>query len=146
MADLIAHTLSNTFRVTNEVAFLEWCQRRHLRVHITTHPALLVDVGVAEEPVTVFSIQSREGETWPFYDHEDEDEYEIEIEKELAAFLHPEDVAILLEIANEGDRYVGGVATAVHSDGRSITLTLQSIYQLAKEQFGPNLNIAEALY
>lgn len=144
MVDLITHTLSNTFRVNNEAAFLKWCEHRQLRVHQTTHPAQLFDVAVAEEPVTVFSIQSREGETWPTFDHGDKAVYEIE--KELAAFLHPEDVAILFEIANEGDRYIGGGATAVHPDGRCITLSLQSIYQLAKEQFGPNLNIAEVLY
>lgn len=52
------------------------------------------------------------------------------------------DVAIVIFVANEGLRYVGGGAAAINSRGETVTVHLDSIYDLAKP-LGTTISAAE---
>lgn len=49
----------------------------------------------------------------------------------LAEHLMPDYVAVVMEIGSEGLRYLIGEAYAINSEGQSISLTLDEIYQRA---------------
>jgi hypothetical protein len=81
---------------------------------------------------------------WPFCNWEND--CELDLAKELAAHLDPRDVAILFEIGCEKLRYLVGRATAIHTDGSTVHVSLNDIYQEAVREFGSDFNITEARY
>lgn len=135
MADFFVHTISNQFRVKDPAAFFAWCESRELTVD---------EQKDEETGDRYFILTARDNGTWPDADYDEE--IEIDFRAELASHLHPGDVAVLLEIGNEPSRYIGGVATAIHPDGRVVRVALQDIYGLAAATFGSGMNINEALY
>ena len=67
----------------------------------------------------------------------------IDLPSEVAKHLADNEVAILIEIGHEKLRYLVGTAQAVHSDGRSISLSLCDIYRQAEDEFGVTPTRAE---
>lgn len=132
MSDFIGHTISNMFRVKDAAAFRAWCRRRELETwHADPGPDGRVYHGIA----------ARVGETWPCMDFATGEA--IDFAAELA--VHLLDVAIIIEAGFEPNRYVGGLAKAVHPDGREvIVIDLFDIYLRAREAWG--LDVNEALY
>lgn len=135
MASYTAAARSNYFRVKNPKAFRRWCDRLNLDI--------LMPDDAGPEPFFAITPSSDTG-SWPSF-HPDTDE-EIDIHQELAPHLDPRDVAILMQSGHEKLRFITGFATAVHADGRCITISLRDIYDRAREEFGQDLSITEAIY
>ena len=62
---------------------------------------------------------------------------------DLAAHLEEEQTIILMEVGSEAYRYLVGAATALHSNGETITVSLQEIYDRAREAFGNSFTQAQ---
>jgi hypothetical protein len=135
MANYYATTRSNYFRVKDAKAFEAWCKKRFL------------DVWTSEDHPDCYAIAANDngdGSGWPHFDSETDDD--IDFTTELAEHLDERDVAVLFEIGNEKLRYLVGVATAVNSNGRSVSVNLDEIYDRAKATLGSDLAITEATY
>lgn len=133
MANYYATTRSNYFRVKNTEAFLDWCSERSLE-----HWA------GGRENFHAISADNGDYSGWPSWDHAED--HEIDFAAELAEHLDPRDVAVLLESGSEKLRYITGVATAVHPNGETVTITLADIYKEAQEAFGDDMTVTEAIY
>lgn len=136
MANYTAAARSNYFRVKNPKAFRRWCDRLNLDI-------IQPDEG---GPEPFFAITPSDDDTgcWPSF-HPESDE-EIDINHEFAPHLDPRDVAILMQSGHEKLRYITGFAIAVHADGRTLSISLHDIYDRAREEFGQDLSITEAIY
>jgi len=138
MANYYATTRSNYFRVRDAEAFKAWCA--DLNLTFWTKEA---------GSDTYYAITSDTGDScgWPSQRWEGDDDcgdyVEIDLHGELANMLHPENVAVLFEIGSEKLRYLVGVATAVHPDGRLHSVNLADIYEEARCAF-PGVNVSEA--
>jgi hypothetical protein len=132
MANYEATTRSNYFRVKNRTAFKKWCSKRGLEFWTKD-----------DKKPGPFAISGNDG-YWPSSDPETGDE--IDIMTELAHHLDPRDIAIFFEVGYEKLRYLVGCATAVHPDGRSVSVNLNDIYERAKAEFGSQMSISEAEY
>ena len=77
---------------------------------------------------------------------DDNDEPADDLCESLAQHLKEGEVAILFELGHEKLRYLVGAATAVHSSGRRIDLTLAEIYTRARDAFGETAVITEVNY
>jgi len=75
---------------------------------------------------------------WPSYDVED---CEIDFAAELAEHLDPRDVAILFEVGANRHRYIIGQATAIHADGRSVSINIRDIYGAAAGLIEPGMQV-----
>jgi hypothetical protein len=62
--------------------------------------------------------------------------------EELALHLADEEVAVLQEVGAENLRFVNGYAIAVNNKGERRDISLENIYDLAKE-LGSNITKAE---
>jgi hypothetical protein len=134
MANYIAITRSNYFRVKDAQAFEAWCHK--LGVEFWTR-------GAQDEAFYAITGVKHNG-GWPSF--QPDTDVEIAFATELAAHLDPRDVAILFEIGWEKLRYVVGVATALHADGSTVSISLDDIYAEAVREFGSDLNITEGSY
>jgi hypothetical protein len=136
MANYVAATRSNYFRVKDTAAFEAWCNKRDLDFWTKA----------VDEMGDCYPISADTGDCagWPCYDSGTRDEFAIT--DELATQLDPRDVAILVEIGSEKQRYLAGYATAVHPDGRTVSVSLTDIHERATQAFGPTLGITEAAY
>jgi hypothetical protein len=125
---------SNYFRVKDEAAFRLWAQQRHLYVS---------QAQVEGQPLFMIEPMSDEN-GWPsyWYDREADEEHDCDIPEELAAFLDAGDVGVLLEVGNEGSRYVAGTAVAVNAQGGQRRVSLDDIYEKAAD-LGPRVTKAE---
>ena len=137
MANYTATARSNYFAVKDAEAFKEWCATRGLDVWQGS------DDNAARFAIAP-GIQSDCG-GWPELKG-DENEPADDLCESLAQHLREGEVAILLELGHEKLRYLVGAATAVHSSGRRIDLTLAEIYTQAREAFGEAAVITEANY
>ena len=129
MADYIAHFRTNSFQTKDPAAFVDW---------VATIPGLEAHKSDPERKDSAFTIY-REGSEPQFT----EDDVMIDLSVELAKHLADGEVAILMEIGHEKLRYLVGTAQAVHSDGRSIALSLCDIYRMVEKEFGVATNRAE---
>ena len=73
----------------------------------------------------------------------DVDYEDIYLAEELAPHLEDGEIAVLMEAGAEKQRYIGGWAIAVHSDGRVVSINLNDIYGLAEKEFGKRPTPAE---
>lgn len=135
MANYTAAARSNYFRVKNQKAFRRWCKVFDLDI-------LMPDED-GPEPFFAITPSSDTG-SWPGF-HPDTDE-EFDIHHALAPHLDPRDIAILMHAGHEKLRYITGFATAVHADGRTVSISLRDIYDRAREEFGQDLSITEAIF
>lgn len=131
---------SNYFRVKDEAAFRTWADSRGLDA-IASDNNVLVAGGTPER---LFFISPLDGGPWPsdYCDPETEADRDFDLVAELAQHLHPEDVAVLMEVGYEGSRYVAGVALAVNAQGQTRRVCLDDIYELAKD-LGRQVTLAE---
>jgi len=136
MANYTAAARSNYFRVKNQNAFRRWCDRLNLEI-------LKPD---EDGPQPFFAIAPSDDDTgcWPSLHPESDEEFDIP--HELALHLDPRDVAILMQSGHEKLRYITGFATVVRADGRTFSISLLDIYDRAREEFGQDLSITEAIY
>jgi hypothetical protein len=137
MANYYATARSNYFRVKDVAAFKAWCAKRYLDFWTSRDE----DIG---ERYAISPSEYGDGAGWPHYDTDEDDDFDFAAE--LAEHLVSKDVAILLEVGSEKLRYLIGYATAVQSDGRTVHVNLDEIYDKAKAAFGPNANITDATY
>jgi hypothetical protein len=137
MANYTATARSNYFAVKDTTAFEAWCKERDLKFWQGTHD------NVARYAITPNDMSDTGG--WP--EHLDEDGDLIEdLCDALAAHLVVGEVAVLFEIGNEKLRYLIGTATAVHSSGKRVDISLSEIYTRARDAFGEDAAITEANY
>ena len=121
--NLIGRFRSNYFAVKDRAAFEEWCQRLDLRLLVRDDDPNLVG----------FLNDGNEGGIpWTQTSVAEEDENDIDFIGELGAFLIGGQVAIVIEIAYEGYRYLGGVAYAINSNGEQKHIDLADIMTLAE--------------
>ena len=71
-----------------------------------------------------------------------ESEVEIDFMEELGLYLADEEVAVLQECGSENLRYVNGYAIAVNNKGERREISINKIYDLAKE-LGSKITRAE---
>ena len=142
MANYVANTRTNYFRVKDAAAFLAWCKELELEHWTNEFPDQPGDTFYA---LTADSRGDCDG--WPTY-VEDKNGEQIEdynFADDLAEHLDPRDVAILKEVGTERLRYLTGYATAIDATGKSVTISLRQIDELAEKAF-PGLTVTEAIY
>ena len=130
MANYYASGRSNYFRVKDVEAF-----KNEVKV--------IGSLEVYEKDGFISLLSNNEG-GFP-NDHFDEyaDDYlEIDWDAIFAKHLADEEVAIIMEAGSEKLRYINGYAVAYNNKGESRIVTLNSIYDLAKE-LGSNITRAE---
>lgn len=132
MANYIALTRTNYFRVRDAHAFEAWCERRGLR--------FCTKGGDASR--YAFSAESESG--WPTFDYETDDD--VDVAAELAPHLIPEDIAVLMETGGEKLRYLAGEAIAVCSTGIIAHVNLDHVYDLALKNAPNGATVSEAAY
>ena len=133
MANYYGVARSNYFHVGDPKGFTEWCDELGLTWEYESTKEESPDMRVA--------IFSNEEDGWPSYLYKEGndgeiEEREIDLPHELAQFLAPETVAVLMEVGNEKLRYLTGIAVAVHPSGETLQVTLGDIYRDAHEMWG----------
>jgi hypothetical protein len=112
---------SNYFAVKDRKAYEAWCEQRGLRILV--HRSL---------PLVGFVNHSNESGIPTTRLTEREDEEEIDFLGELATFLADDHVAVVMEIASEGNRYLIGAAYAINNKGERKSIHLAEIMKLAR--------------
>lgn len=87
-----------------------------------------------------FGVQDGDDGGWPSERYNDEagDWVEFDIFEVVAEHLADGEVAVLQEVGAEKLRYLSGWATAVGSDGETVSVSIDDIYALAKAKLGVN--------
>ena len=136
MATYTSTARTNYFRVKDVDAFNKWIKQftgLEKIVHETQGTiGILFDDGV---PNVRWETELIEGE-------EIESEVEIDFMEELGLHLADEEVAVLQECGSENLRYVNGYAIAVNNKGERREISINKIYDLAKE-LGSKITRAE---
>jgi hypothetical protein len=135
MANYVSICRSNYFKVKDPKRFARWCAFFGI-AHWAETPQGLEGLHVA--------MASDSGDGWP--SSHPETANDIDFEGELQQQLYPDTVAILISAEHEGLRFVGGHASALHADGRSEYISLRDIYAMARNAFGPDVTITEAIF
>ncbi len=136
MANYVLTCRSNYFRVRDPNLFERWCSFFGLEYWTGKEIPDCEDLA--------YAIAQTEGQGWPSWHPETDDE--IDFDAELAKHLDPRDIALLYQVGNEALRFISGHATAIHSDGRTVHVGLNTIHDLARQAFGDNVTITEAIY
>lgn len=127
---------SNYFQVKDEEAFRSDMERLELTV-VNNHDdkgfALLADGHEAGWPTSV-------------YDEEADEDLDVDIADEVAKHLADGQVAVLMEVGHEKLRYVNGFACAVNSSGETRRVSLDDIFDRAKEIAGEGVEVTDAAY
>lgn len=132
MANWYGTSRSNYFRVKDDAAFKAWVE--------SAPDSIRASAGDAQDGQgdmwAIFS-ETEYGD-WPStrYDEEKDDEIEWDIMAELAPHLADGEVAVLMSIGAEKERYVTGWAGAVNSEGKQVGVNLNDVYALAAKEFG----------
>ena len=132
MANYICSARSNNFKVGRPQEFLDWI-------------ATMSDVDFVEQDedpaaksmVGCLLCYGEGG--WPCYvwDEETDTDRDIDFFAELAPFLAPGSIAVLMEVGSEKLRYLVGYAIAIRSTGETIELSLTDIFQKIEDEWGP---------
>lgn len=140
MANYNATARSNYFAVKDEMTFRQWAEFAGLKV---------LEPDQRDKPadgIQRFAITPGDGDDcgWPThrFNEETEDDDDVDVPEELTAYLKDGEVAVLMEVGSEKLRYLCGFATAVNSAGKTVSMSLEGIYQLA-QKLGPNITRAE---
>jgi len=141
MADWYGHARSNYFRVKDQDAFADLCEKWNV--------TFIID---KDNPELVGFICETDSGSLPNYrceEHEDlegniqEFDYDFDdfLEK-LSLHLEEGEIAIMIECGAEKLRYITGVAYAINSKGETVIVSLNDIYEKAK-LLGNNITLAE---
>lgn len=133
MANYYATARSNYFAVRDRQAFLQAIAPLELTINDAADGTLALLVDSAHHP-----------HGWPqgHIDSQTGDWVPINLRTLIAEHLANEHVAILMETGAEALRYVRGEAVAINSDGDTAWISLDEIYDLARE-LGTHVNRAE---
>jgi hypothetical protein len=137
MANYYSSARTNYFRVKEVDAFNKWIKQfsgLETIVHETEGT-----IGVLFED----GVPNCRWETEKFADGSEHDvDVEVDFMEELALHLADNEVAILQEAGAEKLRYINGYAIAVNNKGERRQISIDKIYDLAKE-LGSNITRAE---
>ncbi len=118
---------TNYFKVRDEAKFKEWLEIIGADSHQTEKEGEKVHCLTFENGMPLF-IESLDKD--------------IDFMSELSEHLADGWVAIYMEAGHEAQRYVEGYAIAINSKGETIHISIESIYDLAKE-LGTHITKAE---
>ncbi len=133
MADYVPLVRSNYFRVKDPEAYKAWCEGLGLTVIQNDD----------EDPILYGFIAEDGGVPDRRLDPETDEGEEIDFYAELAAHLADNQVAEVREIGRENMRYLVGISTAVRSDGETITVSLDEVYDRVRARWGFEMTRAE---
>lgn len=137
MANYYSTCRSNYFAVKDESKFLAFLDLYNV-TPITE---------VTNEGVTYHGFLSEDENGLPTrFTENGTDEVMFTIDEEIAEHLAEDQVCVILDAGAEKQRYVGGNASAIHSSGERIDISLQDIYRLARDKFGDGVEITAAEY
>lgn len=121
MANYTPSLRSNAFRVKDRETFARWIEEgleTEIEIDfIQDEPDQVVIYGYSDVPS--FDVN---GEEIDFY-------------QVLASHMPANEMAIIFAIGNEKLRYLVGFATAIHSSGETVEVSLHDIYREAQEAF-----------
>jgi hypothetical protein len=80
------------------------------------------------------------------YNEETQDYDEFDFMDELAPHLADGSIAVLQASGHEKLRYITGYAIAIDNTGKSVSVNIDNIYDLAKKKFGKEAEITQAHY
>jgi hypothetical protein len=139
MANYTSTARTNYFRVKDVDAFNKWIEQFggievvRKTIGLETGFGMLFDDGM---PTVRWEIETdADG-------NEQEGDVEIDFMDELAEHLADDEVAIFQEAGAENMRYVNGYSIAVNNKGERREISINNIYDLAKE-LGTNITRAE---
>ena len=135
MANYEALARSNYFRVKDPEAFRQWCKDLGLEV-------------ITKKEEALFGWMNTDGGIPSQRDNDQaEEEEDLDFFAELATHLHPGEVAVAHEIGHEKMRCLDAVAVAINSEGVSVQLSLDEIYEQAQAlRADPTTQITTATY
>jgi len=136
MANYYGDARSNYFRVKDEQGFVEWCSSLGLS------PIYKTDSKTKDRPCG-FLVCTDDGSVPSYREATNGEVEDIDFLGELSTHLVEGEVAVVMELGREKQRYYIGLANAVNSKGKTVTVTLDDIYKKAKK-LGDN--ITEAVY
>ncbi len=124
--NVIGRFRSNYFAVKDRTAFEQWCQHNGLQLIVhESHVDLVGFLNSENEAGIPFTIvEEREGK---------KQEIDIDFMGELGTFLADDHVAVVIEIASEGYRYLTGGAHAINSKGEHRSTDVTDIMARAKQ-------------
>ena len=133
MANYYGVGRTNYFRVKDEAAFLSDLEEiEGVRIHDE----------IRKDGQRWFMLMDDNDDGWCLsWKDERKDAAEIWLPEVIARYLIDDEVAIIMESGHEKYRYVSGWAVAINNKGDFKQLTLNDIYDLAKE-LGPNITDA----
>jgi hypothetical protein len=135
MATYTSSARTNYFRVKDVNAFNKWIKQFSGLETIVQERQGTVGI-LFDDGVPTYRWGTIEGDEIDF------NEVEIDFMEELALHLADEEVAVLQEVGAENLRFVNGYAIAVNNKGERRDISLENIYDLAKE-LGSNITRAE---
>jgi hypothetical protein len=135
MATYTSSARTNYFRVKDVDAFNKWIKQFSGLETIVQERQGTVGI-LFDDGVPTYRWGTIEGDEIDF------NEVEIDFMEELALHLADEEVAVLQEVGAENLRFVNGYAIAVNNKGERRDISLENIYDLAKE-LGSNITRAE---
>jgi len=135
MANYYANCRSNYFKVKDNDAF---------EVAMDEIPGIDVIKTAGENSYCILG-DDPDGAGWPsWFDDDNGDEHEIDLPHMVADHLADEEVAIFMESGAEKLRYITGYAVAINNKHETRVVTLNNIYDLAKELTdSPVITVAE---
>lgn len=134
MANYYEKARTNYFKVKDADAFQKYLENFNS-----------IDLVVQEKTGKYALIFDEEvGVPTSYYDENDED-VEVDFIDDVSKHLTDDSILVLQAIGNEKMRYLTGYAIAVNSKGEQVTVSIDSIYKMAKEKFGVN-EISDATY
>ena len=125
MANYIAYSRSNYFKVKDEGKFRSWIEDYDAEV--------ITDDGNDELRFGFISVDD-DGVIPRNYDECTGDE--TLITEDISKYLADGETVIIQEVGYEGMRCLFGYAIAIHSNGEAIELNLHQIHDMAKDKFG----------
>ena len=133
MANYYCSSRTNYFRVKDVTRFTAWATKLGLAIH------------PSENLPGQFTLFPRDSDSGAFPNAEAESDDEIDFAAELAAHLHQDSVAVILETGAEKLRYLQGHAIAINASGETVEVSLDAIYALALRRF-PGKEVTRAEY
>ncbi|OAM91777.1 hypothetical protein OH491_24855 [Termitidicoccus mucosus] len=122
MANYTGIARTNYFKVKDKAAFRSWAKKFDLEILKKSGKFALLP----EEHSDTGGFDLRDPRT-------DED---FDICEEIARHLADDSIAVIMSAGHEKHRYIYGWAEAVNHMGERVQITLDEIYQAAKEKFG----------
>ena len=135
MANYYGQARRNNFEVKDATKFVDEMAKYPVEV-ITTEVDNRTLYGIMD------ANQDGGGLYWDMYDEDTGENKEIDWPEILASHLADNHVAVLMEVGTEKYRYLTGYAFAVNNKKEIIRLSLDDIYDIAKEKLGGQVTTA----